>query len=158
MTVAALTLLTPRERDCLRLVGRGLQTKEIAVALGLAPDTVDEYIGTARLKLGAANRRIAARQLLAAEGLVLPQSQGEEAMGVEGQPSPTPEPMPTAEQTRPWPLPFRRPGEVNNELGIGPRLLWILLITIGLAIGFGMLTSGLKVVADLFGGSAYLRH
>lgn len=59
--------LTPRERECLRLVGELLQSKEIARRLGIAADTVDERVGSAMRKLGVSSRREAARLLASAE-------------------------------------------------------------------------------------------
>lgn len=49
---------------CLRLVARGMSSKEIAQQTGLAPLTVDTYLKQAMAKLGASNRREAARKLL----------------------------------------------------------------------------------------------
>lgn len=155
MDATAVRSLSNRERECLRLVASGLQTKEIAAELRLAPDTVDEYIAGARLKLGAPNRRAAARLFAATDGT--PQPQGEVPSGVSGEVAAAPSAVVAQEPSRPsWPWPLRRPGEVDVRLGVGPRLLWILLITIGLAVGFGMLASGLKVVSDLVGAGAHV--
>ena len=49
---------------CLRLVARGMSSKEIALQTGFAPDTVDTYLKQAMAKLGASNRRDAARRLV----------------------------------------------------------------------------------------------
>ena len=60
MDDSAFASLTPRERDCLRGV-RALQgSGEIARSLGIATGTVDAYIGTAKVKLGARDRKHAA--------------------------------------------------------------------------------------------------
>lgn len=59
--------LTEGQKTCLRLVGRGMSSKEIAQETGLAPQTVDTYVKAAMAKLGASNRRDAARLLGAAE-------------------------------------------------------------------------------------------
>ena len=60
MDDAAFASLTPRERDCLRGV-RALQgSGEIARGLGIAAGTVDAYLGTAKTKLGARDRKHAA--------------------------------------------------------------------------------------------------
>lgn len=55
--------LTVSQRTCLRLVGEGLSSKEIALATGLSPRTVDQYVNRAAMILGASNRREAARKL-----------------------------------------------------------------------------------------------
>jgi len=78
---AAFTSLTPREIECLRLVGRHLQTKEIARALNLSPHTVNTYIKSACDRLGVANRREAARRLLAYEARFAPPTDRRPAAG-----------------------------------------------------------------------------
>lgn len=54
--------LTPRERECLSLVAQHWRTKDIARQLGLSPDTVNEYVGSAVRKLRAEDRFAAARR------------------------------------------------------------------------------------------------
>jgi DNA-binding CsgD family transcriptional regulator len=54
-------LLTPRERECLRLVDQHLSSKEIARALGMSKTSVDTYCDRARRKLGVPDRYEAAR-------------------------------------------------------------------------------------------------
>ena len=49
--------LTVRERDVLRLVARGLGTREISTQLGMSPKTVDSHRRNIRDKLGLANAR-----------------------------------------------------------------------------------------------------
>jgi len=51
-----LGLLTPRERECLLWLGRGLRTAAIADRLGIAQVTVDLHFKGARRKLRAATR------------------------------------------------------------------------------------------------------
>ncbi len=56
-TVAAHAVtLTPREGDTLRLLGRGMQNKEIAAQLGVRERTVKFHIAALMRKLGAGNR------------------------------------------------------------------------------------------------------
>jgi DNA-binding NarL/FixJ family response regulator len=54
---APLAQLTSREHDVLRLVARGLGTREIAVELGMGPKTVDSHRRNIRDKLGLATSR-----------------------------------------------------------------------------------------------------
>jgi DNA-binding CsgD family transcriptional regulator len=61
--------LTDKQRECLRLVYRHMETKEIARDLGLSPDGVTQRIKTAMKTLGVDRRRDAARILAEAEGL-----------------------------------------------------------------------------------------
>lgn len=46
-------------------------------------------------------------------------------------------------------LPFRRKGQRGNDLSVGDRLIWIQAITLGIAIAFGMLMTGLQVLTGL---------
>jgi DNA-binding CsgD family transcriptional regulator len=48
--------LSPRERQCLALVARGMRVKEVASRLGLAPVTVELHLRNARVRLGVATR------------------------------------------------------------------------------------------------------
>lgn len=48
--------LTPRELDVLRCVARGASNKQVAIELGIAPNTVVDYLNTVRTKLEARNR------------------------------------------------------------------------------------------------------
>jgi DNA-binding CsgD family transcriptional regulator len=61
--------LTDKQRECLRMVYRHMETKEIARVLGLSPDGVTQRIKTAMKTLGVDRRRDAARILAEAEGL-----------------------------------------------------------------------------------------
>src|SRR5438067_13599122 len=63
-------LLTPRERECLRLVDQHLSSKQIARELGMSKTSVDTYSDRARRKLGVEDRYAAARlaRQLDAEG------------------------------------------------------------------------------------------
>jgi DNA-binding NarL/FixJ family response regulator len=52
--------LTPREREVLELIGRGLSNKRIALALGVSEKTVKTHVGHVLAKLGVADRTQAA--------------------------------------------------------------------------------------------------
>lgn len=65
--IARTQALTESQIKCLRLVGRGMSSKEIAIATGLSPRTVDQYVNRAASMLGATSRREAARILDLAE-------------------------------------------------------------------------------------------
>jgi DNA-binding CsgD family transcriptional regulator len=64
--------LTPRERECLRLVARHQQSKEIARLLNISKSTVDKHIDRARERIGAADRRTAALAFVAHEETLNP--------------------------------------------------------------------------------------
>jgi len=59
--------LTEKQRECLRLVYRHMETKEIARELGLSPDGVTQRIKSAMKTLGVDRRRDAALILAEAE-------------------------------------------------------------------------------------------
>ena len=61
--------LTPREREVLRLIGRGLADKEIAVELGTSAKTAQFHVANLLGKLGAQNRTDAVR-IAYARGLI----------------------------------------------------------------------------------------
>jgi LuxR family transcriptional regulator, quorum-sensing system regulator CciR len=50
------TILTPRQRECVVLVGNGKTDWEIATILGLKEDTVTKYLNAARERYGVARR------------------------------------------------------------------------------------------------------
>src|ERR1044072_2426172 len=61
--MTAVDLLTPRERECLRLVDQHFSSKQIARELGMSKTSVDTYCDRARRKLGVPDRYEAARLL-----------------------------------------------------------------------------------------------
>src|ERR1700710_2004201 len=73
-------LLTPRERECLRLVDQHLSSKEIARELGMSKTSVDTYCDRARRKLGVGDRYEAAR-ILRNQGIpVVPIGSGQDTI------------------------------------------------------------------------------
>ena len=60
--------MTAREREALQLVGRGMTTSDIARRMGLGRGTVDQVLGAATHKLGAASRVQAAAILVDGAG------------------------------------------------------------------------------------------
>ena len=48
--------LTPRQSEILESMVRGLTDRDIALQLGLSPESVSEHVGAIRQKIGAANR------------------------------------------------------------------------------------------------------
>ena len=84
MDDVAFSRLNQRQRECLRLVYRNLEAKEIARELGLSPHTVVEHLRDARRVLGASRSMHAARMLVEYEQ---DNRIGYEPLGVTRQPS-----------------------------------------------------------------------
>lgn len=125
--------LSPRQREVLRLYWeRQLTSKEIAAELGIAKNTIDGYFKEAIETLGARDRRDAARLAFGPP----PAALGDDPAGVSNRLD--------------WRqlLPLRT--GAHNDLSIAARLVWIIVIAAVVAIGFGALASGFRVVSDLF--------
>ncbi|HEX6457546.1 MAG TPA: response regulator transcription factor [Thermoleophilaceae bacterium] len=65
--------LTPREREVLELIGRGMSNKRIALELGVSEKTVKTHVGHLLAKLGVADRTQAAMHAVRA-GLLSPKT------------------------------------------------------------------------------------
>lgn len=68
MDAHPLDSLTPKERECLRLVAPDRKSAVIADMLGIAVPTVETHLRSARAKLGGVGRFAAARMLIEHEG------------------------------------------------------------------------------------------
>jgi len=63
MDDSRISRLTEAQRSCLRLVGAGFETKEIAIELGISPTAVTERLRVARSVLGVSRSSQAAKIL-----------------------------------------------------------------------------------------------
>lgn len=178
MTPERFALLTRRHRECLRGVKALKGSKEIAAELGLGKSTVDSYLAEAVRLLGARNRRDAALALAEYEAgendqaseiaeeetpdKVIPDSAGL----VDTMPAVAPPSAPDGSTvggavqdghvhaSPRLSLPLRRQGQTRNDMNIAERLFWV--PTIALAIGFGMLATGLDVMTRVIGRLSHL--
>ena len=163
--------LTRRHRECLIGVRQLQGSKEIADTLGIEKSTVDSYLTEAVKVLGARNRRDAALMLDAHErlstpengGFARPHKIGGDSARLFSAPSALPflaspdeqvvgQPGSRAERSSRFSgirLPYRRKGQTDNDLSVGDRLIWIQVIVVGSAVGFGMLATGLQVVTEI---------
>lgn len=139
--------LSPQQRECLRMVWQQHSSKEIALQLGISKNTVDGYIAEAVNRLGARDRRHAARlcfgvrppDLMGGDPPRVDQATISDAGLVGGTSNPS-------EPWRRW-LPFRT--GAHNDLHPLARLLWIFVIAALGAIGFGALASGVHLINEL---------
>lgn len=135
---AKLSLLTTQERECLRLVGLQLSSKEIAGELGISKASVDTYCNRARAKLGVASRREAAQLVRSLEADVV---------------------RPAAERLAPGPLAVEPPAAriallpPIASLGMLERCGLIIGGAAALTLAFGMLLSGLQSLNDAVGAA-----
>jgi len=164
--------LTQGQLDCLRLVAQHLSSKEIAVELGISPHTVDQRIRQALHVLGVDRRAQAARMVVQQEDPYQrlihqpPHIEGSAASGdhrgaISNQirhAGRAGEAWESAgfhtEQKRglSWSslqLPFATRSHPRNEMSVGLRLLWIVVIATGAAFSAGMYLAGLESLSRM---------
>lgn len=164
--------LSDGQLDCLRLVAQHLSSKEIAVELDISPHTVDQRIRQALQILNVSRRSHAARlvaqhcepyQRLIHQPpyIVTDSNRGETDAAVSKQ-------IRHADRAGKardgagfeteqkyglfWPslqLPFATRRHPRNEMSVGLRLLWIVVIATGAAFSAGMYLAGLESLARL---------
>jgi len=155
----------------LRLVGQHMNSKEIAVELGISPHTVDQRIRAAIRLLGVARRQEAARLVGAVEGPYQPlihQSPLIDAAPVYAEPDGAidiqirhvdrtggtgPAGLNTeqgaADPRSSLVPPWSTRSNPRNTMSVGQRLLWIVLISMGATFSAGMYLAGLESLARL---------
>ena len=170
--------LSQGQVDCLLLVDQHHSSKEIAVQLGISPHTVDQRIRGALEKLGVERRGEAARLVAAAipsddetyqrlihqsphidagaasghqEGAVSHQIRHADRAGEAGPPGVITEQRPVGFGS-PLQLPFATRSHPSNEMSVGFRLLWIVLIAIGATFSAGMYLAGLESLSRMMSG------
>jgi DNA-binding CsgD family transcriptional regulator len=163
--------LTAGQLECLRLVDQHLSSKEIAVELGISSHTVDQRIRLALQTLGVERRAQAAR--LVSQELGPYQRLIDQSPYIEGESEPAQSDEAVSFQIRhadragkasgsglnteqrlgsSWPslpLPFATRSHPRNEMSVGQRLLWIVLIAIGSIFSAGMYLAGLESLSRM---------
>ena len=166
--------LTQGQLECLHLVDQHLSSKEIAVELNISPHTVDQRIRGALATLGV-DRRAQAARIVAQysqpyqrlihqsphveieapephqEGAVGYQIRHADRAGEAGGPDFNTEQRPELSWSS-LQLPFATRSHPRNEMSVGLRLLWIVLIATGAAFSAGMYLAGLESLARLLNG------
>jgi DNA-binding CsgD family transcriptional regulator len=166
--------LTRGQLDCLLLVDQHLSSKEIAAELNISPHTVDQRIRGALQALGVERRTQAARIVARhqepyqrlihqspyievpparqqSKGAVSNQIRHADRAGEAGGPDFNTEQR-AATSWSSLPLPFATRSHPRNEMSVGLRLLWIVLIATGAAFSAGMYLAGLESLARLLRG------
>jgi DNA-binding CsgD family transcriptional regulator len=165
--------LSKGQLDCLLLVDQHLSSKEIAVELGISPHTVDQRIRGALQILGVERRSQAAR-LVAQVNSPYQRLIHQPPHIEDGGPSVHPgdavgfqirhadrageaggaridtEQTPDASWSS-LPLPFATRSQPRNEMSVGFRLVWIVLIAMGATFSAGMYLAGLESLARMLG-------
>jgi DNA-binding CsgD family transcriptional regulator len=168
--------LSEGQRQCLVLVDQHWSSKEIALRLGISPHTVDQRVRQSLQILGVERRGEAARIVAAAmrssddpayqrlihqppyiddtpcpghqDGAVGQQiRQADRAgefslVGIDTEPS-------LANRWASLPLPIATRSQPSNEMSVGVRLLWIVLIAVGAAFSAGMYLAGLESLSRM---------
>ena len=163
--------LSQGQREVLLLVAEHLSSKEIAVRLGISPHTVDQRIRGALHILGVERRAHAARLVLSGNDTyqrlihqprtVEPSAAGGKQGGAVGiqirhvdrAGGASPSGLDTEQRTgSDWsslPLPFATRSNPRNEMSVGARLFWIVMIAVGAAFAAGAYLAGLESLARL---------
>ncbi|MGI8705984.1 MAG: sigma factor-like helix-turn-helix DNA-binding protein [Sphingomicrobium sp.] len=164
--------LTDGQLECLRLVDQHLSSKEIAVELGISSHTVDQRIRQA-LQILAVDRRAQAARIVAQYGepyqrlihqppyiepesapgdhsaavsnLIRHADRAGEARGNAGFHTEQKHGL-SWSSLQP---PFATRSHPRNEMSVGLRLLWIVVIAMGAAFSAGMYLAGLESLARL---------
>jgi DNA-binding CsgD family transcriptional regulator len=169
-----LARLTEQQRICLRHVYAHRTSKEIAPLMGIEPGSVDQHIKAAMRVLGVGDRRTAACLLAEHEQrsaaqlsayppvdlaipadpvTFVPSAGGLRQSGFTGETLRENQAAFGAMQMPRAPmLPFPIGGTRPNDLAWPTRLAWIAGITIGVALAFGALVSGVEALVRLTAG------
>jgi DNA-binding CsgD family transcriptional regulator len=170
--------LSQGQIECLLLVDRHHNSKEIAARLGISPHTVDQRIRGALDKLGVERRGEAARMVSAhistsdvayqrlihqsphiddsvlarqEDGTVRNQIRHADRAGEVDPPGNLTEQSPGGFGS-PLQLPFATRSHPSNEMSVGLRLMWIVLIAMGATFSAGMYLAGLESLSRMISG------
>jgi len=176
---ARLARLPAGQRQCLLLVDQHLSSKEIALRLGISSHTVNQRIRQALHVLGVERRGEAARMIAAGAPEAGPDSAEpyqrliHQPPHIDVAPEPAHQEGAVSHQIRhadrareassageyseqnpaghwsPLPMPFSTRSHPRNEMSVGFRLLWIVLIAIGAAFAAGMYLAGLESLSRM---------
>ena len=166
--------LSRGQLECLELVNLHLSSKEIAGRLGISSHTVDQRVRQALHTLGVERRSEAARLVAASGAFAAPyQRLIHQPPHIDEPPPPPHNDGAVSHQIRHadrageassagviteqttsgrWsslPLPFATRSQPRNEMSVGFRLLWIMIIAMGATFSAGMYLAGLESLSRM---------
>jgi DNA-binding CsgD family transcriptional regulator len=146
--------LTPREKECLRLLLTPMRAKEVAQVTGLSVNTVNEHLKSARRKLGTSDSWSAAQMLRALEDPTKSSDTNKSgsppaARVIQKGLTETSAFEPAAVVERSRLLPFATKRRPWNDMNFGWRLVWPLLLFGIIAIGTGALMGAASELSQL---------
>ena len=168
--------LSEGQRQCLAMVNQHLSSKEIALTLGISSHTVDQRVRQSLQILGVEKRGEAARMVasvMRTNGDPAYQRLIHQSPYIDDAPSSAHQDGAVGQQIRQadragetsfvgidtepkltgrWaslPLPIATRSQPSNEMGVGTRLLWIVLIAVGAAFSAGMYLAGLESLSRM---------
>jgi DNA-binding CsgD family transcriptional regulator len=133
--------LTAREKECLRLLLTPMRAKGVARTTGLSVNTVNEHLKSARRKLGTSDSLTAARMLRELENPTNSSDTNKSGSSPETLSYQNGLTDPSASKPamvrRSDFLPFAMEGRPWNDLSLGWRLAWPLLLLVAIATAAG---------------------
>lgn len=170
---ALVAQLSEGQLEVLLMVADHLNSKEIAAELDISPHTVDQRVRQSLQILGVSRRQEAARLVVQVKGpsqrlihqasyipIPVESGQSESAVGTQIRHADRAggsdivglqTEQGSARNRTSLPLPFATRSQPRNEMGVGFRLLWILLIAIGALFSAGMYLAGLESLVRMMG-------
>lgn len=173
MTSLSCEYLNENEKAALRLLLQGHDAKTAAQEIGVTPNVINERLRSARQKLQVTSSKAAARMLAEHEGYdpknfvpknigIAPKRQPSAIYPLPGQQAASPDRVREVQSayqsyaTFSNPLlsvPFRKQGELGNDLDKGARIWAIADLTVKLAFAFAFVCLAAMVVSRLISPS-----
>lgn len=143
--------LTEGQKECLRLFHARWEVKDIARQIGRSPVTVQQRLATARKHLGVDRSAEAARLLVQHEGRVYDPTPYAPTIVADPVPSaPILEAEKRGERHSAFPLPFPTRERPTNDLSIGMKITYSVLLAAMIVLIFGGAVTALSGLSKLF--------
>jgi len=170
MTPVSCDDLNKKEKEALRLLLIGHDAKTAAQEIGVTPNVINERLRSARQKLQVTSSKAAARMLADHEGFepkffvpknigIAPKPRSDAIYPLPGQQATAPETVREAQSayqsyaafSNPiLSVPFRKQGELGNDLSKGARIWAIADLSVKLAFAFAFVCLAAMLVSRLF--------